>query len=194
MAAHERDGQEALVAGAEVDDAAVERPVAGGADLGVVAAEELGGGERGEHELAVEAEQVEGAAPLVGVERPEGAPALGVEQAVLEGGAGGLVPGAGGGVLDRPGGELPRGAELQVAHPAPELVVDVAVEPVGQLHDVAVRVVVRAALGVGHRALLLRRSDRPGATECNSGTRRRLWHHAPASSLHKVTTCDGRGQ
>ena len=154
----ERDeghGQQPLVLRAEVDDAPVQRPVAGPADLAVIVAGELGHGERGEHELAVEAQQIEGPAALAGVERAQGAPALGVHEPVLELGAGGAVDLAGGGLGDGLLGQAPGPAELQAPDAVPHLLLDVAAQPVGQLHDVAVGVVVRASLGVRHERIPL---------------------------------------
>ena len=75
---------------------------------------ELRRGEGGEHELAVEAQQVEGPAALAGVEGAQRAPALGVEQAVLQLGPGLAVVTAGGrlghGLLGQaPGPAQPQG-------------------------------------------------------------------------------------
>ena len=75
------------VVGAELGHRPVVRPGRAGGDLGVEAGvEHHAGAERGEHELALEAELVERQAALVGVERAERLVALGAgEQPVAEG-------------------------------------------------------------------------------------------------------------
>ena len=106
--------------------------------------------ERAEHELGVEAEEIEGPAPLGRVEGAERAPALGLHDVGLEfrggvevvaahlGGAHGLV------------GESTRAAQVEGADVLAHVGVGVLHEPVAELHQVAVGVVVGPAFCVRH--------------------------------------------
>ncbi len=153
---HVRDGKQPLVVLAEVDD----RMVVGGAtrvEQVFVLADELCGREGGEHQLAVEAEEVEHVAALLRVERADRAPALVLPQPLLGFGSGG---GIGGACLRRLRGAVEH--RLEHAHRAAAELVDhvglhEGLEEPGQLHQVAVGVEDRAAVGVGHLSARSRR-------------------------------------
>ncbi len=118
-------------------------------EVGVVT-EELCRRERAEDELAVEAQEIEGAGALDRIERSECRPALVVQHVGLERSARRRVDRAGLGVAHRVVGELARGAQVERAEAITDVGVGVLHEPVRQLHDVAVGVVERASLRVGH--------------------------------------------
>ncbi len=118
-------------------------------ELGVVA-EELRRRERAEHELAVEPEEIEGAGALDRVERAERRPSLVVQHVGFERGHSRRVGGALLGVADGVVGELARGSQIEGTDPVADVGVGVLDEEVRQLHDVAVGVVERASLRVGH--------------------------------------------
>jgi hypothetical protein len=145
----EGDRQEAGVVLAEVGDS----PVLGGS-AGVeavdVAPAEHGGRERGEHQLGVEAEQVEHLAALLGVEGTHRRPALVLQQPLL---GQGRLRRVGSALLVAANGGLEDGLERLHALPAQPrrlALLDERVEEIGQLHDVAVGIEDAPALGVGH--------------------------------------------
>jgi hypothetical protein len=148
---HERHREQAGVVLAEGGH----RPVVGGAagvEEVLVATHEHGGGERGEHQLALDAEQVEDPAPLGGVEGAHGAPALVDQQPLLRLGSRRIVVatavgGGGGGVEHRR-----EALHAPTPQPLAHRFLDERVEEPGQLHQVAVRVQRRAIAGVAHRS------------------------------------------
>ena len=98
-------------------------------EVGVVA-EELRRRERAEDELAVEAEQVEGAGALDRIERAERRPSLVVQQVGLEGSAAPRGRRAGLRVAHRVVGELARAAQIERADAITDVGVGVLHEPV----------------------------------------------------------------
>jgi hypothetical protein len=119
--------------------------------LGIVAGHELRRGERGEDQLALEAQQVERPAALGRIEGAQRVPALEVHELALELGQRGVVELALLGLVQGVVGQLPGRPQVEPTEPVAELGLDVALEPVVELHDVAVGVVEGAPLGVRHR-------------------------------------------
>ena len=114
----------------------------------------LRGRERREHQLAVEAQQVEGPTALGRVEGAQCVPALGLHQRALEGSRRlGIATPLGGG-LHRLVGQRPRATKLKRTQPFSCRRVGELLQPVGQLHQVAVRVVEHASFCVRHLGLL----------------------------------------
>ena len=105
-----------------------------------VVAGELRGRECGEHELRVEAEQVEHAAALCGVEGAERMPALGGHEALLDRVRGYFVAAALLGPLDGVAGELAGAAETEWTDAIADRRVGELGQPAGQLHEVTVGV------------------------------------------------------
>ena len=118
-------------------------------EVGVVT-QELRRRKRAEDELAIEAEEIEGASALDRIEGSERRPSLVVQHVGLEGSAGRRVDRTGLRVAHRVVGELAGGAQIQRAEAITDVGIRVLHEPVRQLHDVAVGVVERASLRVGH--------------------------------------------
>ena len=118
-------------------------------EVGVVA-EELGRCERAEHELAVEAEEIESTGALDRIERTERRPSLVMQHIGLEGGSGRGINRPRLGVAHCVVRELARRPEVERSDAIADVGIGELHEPVGQLHDVAVGVVVRAALCVDH--------------------------------------------
>jgi hypothetical protein len=146
---NERDRQQTLVVLAEVDDGVVVRSATGVQQV-LVLAHELRGGERREHELTVEPEEIEHVASLGRIERAHGAPALVLPQPLL-----GLGPDGRAGVARL--GACRRAVEqrLHHAHRAAVQLLDhvgrhEAFEEPRQLHQVAVRVEHGATIRVCH--------------------------------------------
>jgi len=119
-----------------------------------VASSEHRRGEGGEHQLGLEAEQVQDTAPLLWIEAAHGVPALVRQQPLLcQGRLGGVrsaLLGSGDSALEH---------RRQRVHPAttepvPLVGVDEAVEEIGQLHDVAVSVEDGPLAGVRHAVSL----------------------------------------
>jgi len=110
----------------------------------------------GEDQLAVEAQKVQGGAPLCGVEGAKGAVALGsADEAIAKGGQ--LGDPLGGVASPRLRfleqiGERTHARNLDLRHPLAQPGIGMVLEEVRQLHDVAVGIVEGAALGVGHLA------------------------------------------
>src|SRR6266542_3280041 len=146
---HERDRVQPCITRAELDHGAVLRraPRVQAVDI---APGEHRRGERREHQLTLEAEQVERTGPLDGIERPQRQPPLLLEQPLLRLGGGRRVRPAGGGARHR--GLEQRRERVHGASPEPVALVriDVLVEEVRQLHDVTVGVEDLAVAGVRH--------------------------------------------
>ena len=149
---HVPDGDQPRVVVAEVDHRAVVRAGPAVQQLDVVA-RELHRRERAEHELRVEAEEVERAAAFAGIERAECAPTFRAHQVVFERGRRGRIAAARFGAAHCFFGEGTRPAEIQRPQPLAHGGVGVLHQPVVQFHQVTVGVVVRAALGVHHAAI-----------------------------------------
>ena len=121
-----------------------------------IVAGELRRREGGEHELGVEAEQVERPTPLGGVEGAEAMPALGAHHVDVGGvervgrRSPGLRPG------DRVLRQRARAAELEWTDPFTDAGLGVRGEPARQLHQMAVGVEVAATGGVHHPAIVAR--------------------------------------
>ena len=138
--------------------------------LGVVAGE-LRRRERAEHELAVEAQEVEGSASFRGIEGPQRVPALGLHQRAFELDCRLLVAAACLGVYHRLLGHRARAAKVEGTDPVAELGVGIADEPVGRLHQMAVGVEVRASLGVGHEVFSFDSDQTPACSSAGRGAR-----------------------
>ena len=147
----EPDREQPVVGGAELRHGAVLRRAAGVEAVGVAPGEHRGG-ERREHELALEAEQVEGATALVGIERAERVPALVREQPLLGGRRASPDPSGGRWPGPWPSRAAARTRRRHRGACGPVRGVEVLVEEVGQLHHVAVGVEDPPVAGVGHGA------------------------------------------
>ena len=146
---NEGHGKESSVVRAEVGHGAVLGRRAGVEPVGVAAGEHRGG-ERGEHQLPVESEEVEHVAAFDGIEGAHRHPSLVLEQALLRSRRLRRIRPTCLGSLD---GLLEHG--LEPVHPPPAQAVtlvgrDVLVEEVGQFHHMAVGVEDRALSGVAH--------------------------------------------
>ena len=145
----EADRQQARVGRAEVRHGAVERAGPAVEELEVLATE-LRRGERREHELLLEAEEIERATALARVHRTERVPTLRAHQRALElrGRVG--VAASSLGVGERLLGERTRTAEGQRADAITNTGIGVALEPVRRLHQMAVGVEAHATRCVRH--------------------------------------------
>ena len=128
-------------------------PVEGGQppldDLGVVTGE-LGRREGGEDQLAPEAQEVKGTTPFRRVEGPEPRPTLRCKEVLLGLlGSFGIVAscrGLGHGLVS----ESARSAQVERPEAIADIRIGVGLQPVGEFHDVAVRVIDDAPLNVSH--------------------------------------------
>ena len=145
------DRDEAWIVGAEVDHRAVVRTEPAQHHLGLLA-QELGGRERREHQLAVEAEQVQRSAPFGRIEGTEGAPTLGRQEVRLCVASPRRVVPACRRVAHGPLGHAAGPAEVERTQPFSHPRIGVGLQPVRELHQMAVRVVARSRhvrLGLG---------------------------------------------
>ena len=140
---------EAIVIGAERGHGSVVGLEPSG-DQFDVAPGELPGREGGEHQLALEAEQVEGPAALPGVEGTEARPSLRVHEAGFGPQGATRVVAPGRGRLDRLDSQGPGAPQGERSDPLADTRGRELLDPVRQLHDVAVGVVVGTAFGVRH--------------------------------------------
>ena len=135
----ERHGEQPLVLRAEVGHGLVLRRAAG-VEAVLVLAGEPRSGEGGEHELPIDAEEVEHPAPLRRIEGAHGVPTLVLQETLLGQFLrfGVRMPrlGLGNGIGEHSGEAVAR----HVAQPVLELRVDEVVEEVSQLHHMAVGV------------------------------------------------------
>ncbi len=143
------DTDHAIVIRAESAHGPVQRAGAAVQEIRVLA-HELGRGEGGKDQLLVEAEQVEGAAPLSRVECSECAPTLRSHHVRFEFGRLGRVSLASRRLRDRLLGELSRSAQVERADLLTDARIGLVGDPFGQFHDVAVGIVESTTLGVRH--------------------------------------------
>ena len=152
---YEADPEQPLIVRAEIRDRPVVRARAAVDDLEVdfVAAEdaeELRHREGREHQLALEAQQVERAASFRRIERAERLPSFGGHQIRFELRHGFSIEAAIGGVGDRAIREPAGGAEIERGQPLAHLGVGVRNQPVAGFHQMAVGVVIGPAFRVWH--------------------------------------------
>jgi pimeloyl-ACP methyl ester carboxylesterase len=119
-----------------------------------VVGRELRGCERAEHELRVEAQQVECARSFRRIERAERVPAFRRHHVGFELVRGVLVAAACFRLPHRLGRECPRAAEVQGTDAVAHVRIGVLREPIRQLHQVTVGVVEDPTFGIGHALIL----------------------------------------
>ena len=168
---HEADREQPLVAAAEVRDGAIVRARAAVKDFGrranlVELAPEMRDRESGEDQLRAEAEQIERAPPLVGIECAERFPSLAQHQVLFRVGDGGRILVAFVGMRDRLIDHPAARADRERMQLGADVGVGVRNQPVARLHDVAVGVVEDSTFGVWHRDNLGARWNSRGIVAC----------------------------
>lgn len=138
---------ESLVVRAEVRHRAVVRPRAAVEEIRIVAGE-LAGGEGAEDELPVDAEEIDGAAALNRIKRTECRPPLCTHDVVFQRPRRERIATSRLRSSDSRVGQRPGSAEIQRPDAFADAGIGVLDEPISQLHEVAVRVVVSPAFGI----------------------------------------------